>query len=62
MNWDIIGVHDFPIDPCSNGLFEAVACIIPEDHKTLELEAAQQSFRLVCLPLTLIPILQISEC
>lgn len=47
----------FPLAPV-NGLFEVLAyiLIIPEDHKTLELEAAHQSFRLVCLPLTLIPI------
>lgn len=55
MNWDIISLHGFPIDPSSNELLGALGCIIPKDHKALELEATQQAFSLVFLPLTLIP-------
>lgn len=52
MNQYIIGFHDFCTDPSSNGLFEALSCVIPEDHKALELETTQQSFSLISLPLT----------
>lgn len=55
MNWDVIGLHGFHTDPSSNGLFEALGCIIPKDYKTLELEATQQSLSLCFLSPTPIP-------
>lgn len=55
MNWDIIGLHGFHTDPSSHGLCEALDCVIPKDHKALELEATQQSFGLISLSLTPIP-------
>lgn len=39
MNWDVIELHGFHTDPSSNGLLEALGCIIPKDYKVLDLEA-----------------------
>lgn len=36
MNWDVIELHGFHTDTSSNGLFEALGCIIPQDYKVLE--------------------------
>lgn len=61
MNWHVIGLRGFHTDPSSNGLFEALVCVIPKDYKMLELEATQQSLSLGFFSPTAIPFYRSQE-